>query len=80
MISARMSLKDGFTRWLGGLGRLLGKAARDGGADLGKAARPAPRSEAEEALWQAMGWDEPKAEAEDAVKAAAGRMRKVLER
>jgi hypothetical protein len=76
MLGARMALKDGFSRWLGGLGRLLGKAARDGGADLGKAARPAPRDEAEAALWQAMGWSEP--DAEDAVKAAAGKMKKAL--
>lgn len=65
----KVRVKDGVGRWLGGLGKMLGLAGRDAEEELGDAPRPEPRDEAEEALWQAMGWDEP--EGEDAGKVVA---------
>lgn len=76
MLELRVKMKDSFGSWLGGLGRALGVKGREASREASAIERPAPRDEAEEALWQAMGWDEP--QGEDAGKVAARAVEEVL--
>jgi hypothetical protein len=62
MMDLRIKLRDGFSRWLGGVGRALRMKSAEATDEAGAIARPTPRDEAEEALWQAMGWTEPEGE------------------
>lgn len=73
MIGISVKVKDGLGRWLGGLGRVFSAKGREAALEIGRKERPEPRTEAEKALWQAMGWDEPEDEsaAEVAVSKAA---------
>jgi hypothetical protein len=59
MIELRVKLKDSFGKWLGGIESVFRRKGRDAGREISAEARPEPRGEAEEALWQAMGWSEP---------------------
>lgn len=58
MLGASVKLREGLGRWMGGLGRKLAGAQREVKRELDAGARPEPKTEAESALWQAMGWDE----------------------
>lgn len=57
MISVRIKIKDSLGRWLGGLESIF----RRGGRERREIPlrRDEPLGDAEEALWQAMGWDDP---------------------
>jgi hypothetical protein len=57
MISVRIKIKDSLGRWLGGLESIF----RRGGRERREIPlrRGEPLGDAEEALWQAMGWNEP---------------------
>ncbi len=76
MIGISVRVKEGLGSWLGGLGRVFSAKGREAAAEIGRKERPEPRTEAEEALWQAMGWDEPDGEA--AVDVAVGKAAEVL--
>jgi hypothetical protein len=78
MIALKVTVKDTFGKWLGGVGRLLGVKGEEAGREISSQERPEPRDEAEEALWQAMGWNEP--EGEDAGKVTARAVGEVLDR
>lgn len=77
MIAAKLNLRDTFSRWIGNMGRALRLASDEATDEAGAVARPEPRDEAEEALWQAMGWNEPDGEDAAAVarRVAAKRLR-----
>jgi len=61
MFSARLEMKDGMRRWMSGLGRIsrwFGKGRPGAAQRSGSRAveRPAPSTEGERALYEAMGW------------------------
>ena len=76
MIALKVTVKDSFGKWLGGLSGMFQRKGEAAGREISAEARPAPRDEAEEALWQAMGWNEP--ESEDAGKVVARAVGEVL--
>jgi hypothetical protein len=59
MITLRVALRDSFGKWLGGLESVFRRKSHDAGREISAKKLPAPRDAAEEALWQAMGWNEP---------------------
>ncbi len=69
MIALRVMLKDRFGKWLSGLEGRFRRKEETAAREISAKERPAPRDEAEEALWQAMGWNEP--EERDALEVAA---------
>ena len=72
----RVKVKDGFAPWLGGLRRMFGIKSREASREISSRELPEPRDEAEQALWQAMGWDEP--QGADAIQLAAGKFKDAL--
>ena len=76
MIGVAIKVKEGFGRFLGGLGKRLLQAGREAGEEISTIERPAPRDEAEEALWQAMGWADP--EGEDSGKVVGRKWQEVI--
>lgn len=71
-----VKVREGFGRWLDGLGFSFGRAGRDAAAEIGTMERPEPKTEAEAALWQAMGWGDD--EAEDAASVTARHVHQIL--
>ena len=61
-----VKLKETFSGWLDGLASVFGSKGREASEEISAMARPGSRDDAEQALWQAMGWSEP--EGEDALK------------
>jgi hypothetical protein len=59
MITMRVALRSSFGKWLQGLESVFRRKSRDANREISAKKLPAPRDEAEEALWQAMGWNEP---------------------
>jgi hypothetical protein len=59
MVGLKVTLKDSCGKWLGGLGGIFRRKGAEAGSEISSKERPEPRGEAEEALWQAMGWNEP---------------------
>ena len=76
MIAAKLNLREKLSQWLGGVGRALRLKGDEATDEAGAEARPTPRDEAEEALWQAMGWNDP--EGEDAMAVARRKAGEVL--
>jgi len=74
MIGGSVSLRERLGEWMAGVGRALRGKAEEAEDEIRRVDRPEPRDEAEEALWQAMGWSED--ERESAVEVAT---RKAME-
>jgi len=68
MVGLKVTVKDSFGKWLGGLESLFRRKGAEAGREISSKERPEPRGDAEEALWQAMGWNEP--QGHDALKVA----------
>jgi hypothetical protein len=60
MFEVSVKLKEGLGKWFGGLGRTFAGKSREAKREIEAVDRPeqAPRTSAEQALWQAMGWDQ----------------------
>ena len=62
MIALKVTVRETFGKWLGGLGEAFTRKGAEVGREIFSEARPPPQDEAEQALWQAMGWDQPAGE------------------
>ena len=58
MIGLKVTVRETFGKWLQGLESVFRRKGRDLGREIA-IKRVAPSDAAEEALWQAMGWNEP---------------------
>ena len=59
MIECKLVVKESLGKGLGGLGRVFSRKGREAGREMSGKDMAEPRDEAEEALWQAMGCNEP---------------------
>jgi hypothetical protein len=59
MVGLKITVRDSFGKWLQGLESLFRRKGAEAGREISSKERPEPRGDAEEALWQAMGWNEP---------------------
>ena len=76
MIALKVTVRETFGKWLGGLGEVFTRKGAEVGREISSEVRPPPQDEAEQALWQAMGWDQPAGE--DAGKVLARGVAEVL--
>lgn len=63
MFGVSVTVKEGLGRWFGGIGRALAGKSLEAKREIEAGERPVqePKTDAEAALWQAMGWDEDEA-------------------
>jgi len=72
----QITVRETFGKWLQGLDGLFRRKGEEAGREISSKERPEPRGDAEEALWQAMGWNEP--QGRDALRMAADGAGEVL--
>jgi hypothetical protein len=77
VIGLGIRVRGGFERFLSGVGRAFRRKGEEAGQEIGELERPAPKTEAEEALHQAMGWADD--EVEDAMAVSRRKVREALE-